>query len=286
MKYFDMTIPNDKFSIDNQPTRVTPRTFDGKEASDGFKLDEIRFTHPATGKVSHERSASIETFGFNGTAILTPSAFNEDSTLDVHDIDDENLEGSLLVLELKKGVAYGEDELKELLIRGGVLTEQGIRNVNPLKLFIVLFKTGLMDQILEITDENGVPDYRKLKEIQEHRPGITHMGARYLSDMDIAKAYAIDNISFETKDGSANGFAATQILMGSTTYFKPLVYHVARTTKAEFECHFKDSSYTYARIGLGNIPAYRPLPGYPVQFKVEDIDLRIRKIRNLDYFRH
>ena len=303
MAYFNMTVPHDRFSIDNQPTIVKPRTFDGKD------LEEICFTNLATNRVSHERSASIETFGFNGTAIVTPSAFDQSITLDVHDIERNLLEdvyssqdvklvvpvcidsnqlcGSLLVLELKTGVAYGPDELRKMLDKKNRLYKDGKAMSTG---YIVLFKTGLMDRILEITDENGIPDENKLKEIQKNRPGITHEGARYLSDLGIAKVYAIDNISFETETGSRNGFLATQSLMNRannfltsqkpTPSFTPLVYHVARTTHPVFEDMLQCSYPHEATIELGNIPGYRPLPGYPVSFRVKipfDFALRCLK---------
>ena len=195
MAYFNMTVPHDRFSIDNQPTKVQGRIFDGKD------LDLIVFVDADTGAISHERSATIELFGFNGTAVLTPCAFNNMLKQDVHDINEDSLEGNLLVLELEKGVAYGHKELKQLLYKKGVVDEEGEKE-GTCKISekqIVLFKTGIMDKVLANAVKDGMVDYGELAKTQEGRPGITAEGARYLSYLNFAKAFAVDNISFETK---------------------------------------------------------------------------------------
>jgi hypothetical protein len=135
------------------------------------------------------------------------------------------------------------------------------------------FDTGLMDKILKTTDKDGIPDFKKLDEIQKDRPGITEDGAEFLKFLDIAKSYAIDNISYETEGGSKNGFKATQLLMNvkpDKRKFTPLVYHVGKTTKPEFLTYqAENKGDIYAAIGLGNPPYMKGLASWPVSFKLK-----------------
>lgn len=123
-----------------------------------------------------------------------------------------------------------------------------------------------MEKILETVDEKGIPCGEQFGMIQRDRPGITADGARFLAGLDIARAYMIDNTSFELP--GTEGYHATQILMNpepAKNAFIPLVYHVANTTSQEFNDLIKTGN-ARARIELGNVPSV-PLPGYPVAVK-------------------
>ena len=272
MKYLNMTVPHDQFTIDGQPSKVTSRVFCGEEKTppaqreDGVILDEIIFRDPNSRMESYESSVSIELFGFNGTTVLTPSAVNLTSSLGIHEIDDEQLEGRLLVIPCTQLFALNQEDLIKSLHSVGVVNANGVKITD--EKYIVLFKTGLMDRVLEYVDEKGVPK-EGFGRTQESRPGMGTGGARYLAELDIAKAYAIDNISFE-HHCQEPGFVATQLLMNPNEdagTFVPLVYHVIGTTTRGFEA-LQDKK-PYVRIELGNIPGYRPLDGHPVAFKMQ-----------------
>ena len=262
-KTLDLTIAPDEFCIDGIPTKVTERVFDGNY----HPLPKILFRDPETRGRSYERSALIKMFGFNGTAVLTPSAVNRRSNLYIQDIQPSSLEGQLLVLDLLPGVGYGVKEMTDLLITNSILGRND-RRVDDKK-YIILFRTGLMDNVLQTVKANGVPDYHQLDSTQENRAGILPDGAVLLTQLHIASAYMIDNISFETNEGSKNGFAATQILMNPNQRkrtFAPLIYHVVKTLSKEFDEIARD--YAHAQITLGNIPRNSPLQGYPVAVKI------------------
>ena len=253
-----LTVPPDKFSIDGVPTTVTPRFFDGR---DGV-LPAIEFVHPGTGTVTREQSAVVESFGFNGTALLTPKAF--DSTcqgLNIDTLDRSRLHGNLLILNLEPGIKYGIAEIRRLLEAQGVSLEP--RDIPE---YIVLFRTRLMEQVLKTTDGMGVPDYSRLAVTQENRPGITAEGARYLQELGLAKAFMIDNISFEVQ--GQKGFHATQLLANpkpEQVEFTPLVYHVGNT---EDERVIDELKGKIARIEIGN-PPKKALSGYSAGVFIE-----------------
>ncbi|PJC37236.1 hypothetical protein CO046_01530 [Candidatus Peregrinibacteria bacterium CG_4_9_14_0_2_um_filter_53_11] len=259
----DLTVPQSEWSIDGVPTTVEPRTFDGKDK----KLIKILFDSITDGSEHPEISASVTTFGFNGTALLTPSAFDRgrrQSNLDT--LDRRRLGGPLLVLDLKEGAQYGSTEMAELL---------RAQDIDPNRRYgvpeyIVLFRTRLMNAVLNTADERGVPDYGRLGEVQRNRPGILPSGARLLAKTGLAQAVMIDNISFEPF-GSDDGFQATQHLMGLEKpnrphIFTPLVYHVNGTEGDDFVETFQ---FAQARIEMGN-PPLAALPGYPVGVFAED----------------
>gem|GEM_PF-3844663 len=255
----NLTIPPDKFSIDSMPTTVEPRYFDGKDAV----LPEIEFENPNTGAKTFERSAMVKNFAFNGTALLTPSAFDgECENLNLDTVDRSKLEGELLILDLEQGVRYGREEIRALLKARGV----DLEGEDPVQKHIVLFRTKLMVEVLGITDENGNPDYDKLGKIQKDRPGITREGAAELHRILNPKAVMIDNISFEAN--GAVGFHATQKLASPNTEtgdFTPLVYHVGGTDPHDFT---EKNQGKEVRIELGN-PPKKQLTGYPVGVHVK-----------------
>ena len=246
----DLAIPSDKFSIDDIPTGLRKRVFDGND----HPLPKVRFVDPETQVPSFERGVSLDMFSFNGTTIAAPSTVNENSNLDVHDIAEDQLDGELLIVEMEEGVAYGEKELRQQLPETGS--------------YIILLKTGLMDEVMEVV-KDGRPDYDRLDEIHKRRPGIAMEGARYLARIGIAKVVAIDHLTFERADGIPKGLMATQVMMNKDEErrtFVPIVYHVHRTTTSEFKELAKGK--IHARIELGNVPAYRPMVNYPVSFTV------------------
>ncbi len=246
----DLAIPSDKFSIDSIPTRLRKRVFSGEDEP----LVQVRFVDPETQVPSFEQGVSLEMFSFNGTTIAAPATVNENSTLDVHDIREDQLEGELLIVEMEEGVAYGEQELRRQLPETGS--------------YIILLKTGLMDEVMQVV-KDGKPDYDRLDEIHKRRPGISMDGARYLARIGIAKVIAIDHLSFERADGIPKGLMATQIMMNRNEElrtFVPIIYHASRTTTPEFAELAKRR--IHARIELGNVPDHRPLPNYPCSFKV------------------
>jgi len=246
----ELANPSDKFSIDSMPTRLRKRVFDGKDDP----LVEVIYIDPDTGVSSYEEGISIEMFAFNGTTIDSPCAANNNSTLDVHDIREDQLEGELLIVEMAEGVSYGEKELREQLPESGS--------------YIILLKTGIMDKAMTVV-KDGSPDYKLLDEIADTRPGINLDGARYLSSLGIAKVIAIDSIAFEQPEGIPDGLRATQVLMDrdeERRTFVPIIYHISRTTTPEFQELAKGR--IHARIELGNVPDHRPLPNYPISFKV------------------
>lgn len=261
-KETNLSIPPNRFSIDGMPTTVTPRYFDGNDKS----LPEIPFTNPTTGKITHEGSAVVTNFCFNGTALLTPSAFDREcreSGLNVDRIDRSKLSGQLLVLDLEPGIQYGREEIRNLLESQGIELDDPD---NPPQQYIVLFRTRLMNAVLGITDEKSTPDYEKLKKVQENRPGLTIEGARELTKSGIAKTIMIDNISFETENHE-KGYKATGILANAnpaTGEFTPLVYHVGHTENPQFAT---DHNGKKVRVELGNPP--QGLWGYPVGVYVE-----------------
>ncbi len=259
----DLTVPQNRFTIDGIPTQVRTRILDGNDAS----LPKIVFKDFNTQKCSYEKAVSIETFAFNGTTLLSPWAVNDRYDLGVQHVKYSQLEGKLLILNFEPGKHYGALEITELLQDRGILNKHG-QKVNADK-YIILCRTGLMDKILEIVDEQGVPDYDKLKKIQKNRTGLKIEGAKLLAKLDIAHAYLIDNISFETLEDSKKGFVSTQLLMNPNEKertFAPLVYHIAKTTKQEFKSLIELKNI-YVRIELGNILDIL-LPGYPVSVKL------------------
>lgn len=249
----NLTVSPDKFSIDGIPTTLKPRIFDGQDPV----LPRIAFEHPHTRATTCEQSAVVENFGFNGTALLTPKAFDgECKGLNIDTIDRSRLNGELLILNLEPGIQYGIAEIRSLLEAQGISLEP--RSVPE---YIVLFSTRLMKQVLETTNETGTPDYSKLSETQKNRPGITPDGARYLQQLGLAKTFMIDNISFEVP--GQQGFHATQLLANprpENGEFTPLVYHIGGTDNENFtaECQGKN-----VRIEIGN-PPKKELTGYPV----------------------
>lgn len=256
----NLTVPPNKFSIDHVPTEVTPRIFDGEDKV--LSGAEISFEHPDTGVITYEKTAEVRQLCFNGTALLTPKAFDGTCEgLNIDTIDRSRLSGELLILNLEPGIQYGIAEIRGLLEGQGISLEP--RSVPE---YVVLFRTKLMSQALETTDDDGKPDYSKLNPTQGNRPGITEEGARYLGQLGLAKTYMIDNISFE-KPGEKL-FHATQLLANpkpETVEFTPLVYHIGNTEGADFveKCQGKR-----VRIELGNPPT-KELPGYPVGVFVE-----------------
>ncbi|HIH05307.1 TPA: hypothetical protein HA281_00970 [Candidatus Woesearchaeota archaeon] len=264
----DLTVPQNEFCLDGIPTEVTIARFDGTHApvEGSPTLDRIVFTDPATQSESTEESALIGTFAFNGTALLTPSAVNEQyrTSLGVRQVTNEQREGKLLVLDLASGTRYSREGITGLLQCAGILDCHCQKTAA--QRYILLFRTGLMGKILETVDEKGVPDGEQFGMVQRDRPGITADGARFLAGLDIAKAYMIDNTSFELP--GTKGYLATQILMNpepAKNAFVPLVYHVTNTTSQEFDDVIKTGK-ARARIEVGNVPSV-PLPGYPVAVK-------------------
>ncbi|MCF7830762.1 cyclase family protein, partial [Candidatus Gracilibacteria bacterium] len=254
----NLTVSPDEFSIDHVPTIVTPRFFDGKETNRPDALTEIPFTNPETGEASHEQSADIKIFGFNGTALLTPKAFdNNCGKLNLDTVDRTKLRGPLLILDLIKDVQYGVEEILELLKNQEVSSVEG---------HIILFRTKLMEEVLKITDKRGFPDYERLTLIQKNRPGLTPEGALALQKNGRANAIMIDNISFESNE--TEGFHATQNLSKpepDTGEFTPLIYHVTGTSADDFvEKHNRKNT----RIEIGN-PPKKQLSGHPVGVFVE-----------------
>lgn len=250
----NLTIAPDQFSIDSMPTTVEPRFFDGKDA----ELSQIEFENPNTGAKTFERSAVVRNFGFNGTALLTPSAFDgECGNLNLDTVDRSKLEGKILILDLEQGVQYGREEVRALLETQGI----DLEDHDFVERRIVLFRTKLMAAVLDVTDEKGNPDYDKLAKVQENRPGITREGAAELHRILNPKAVMIDNISFEVN--GAAGFHATQELASpnpQTGEFTPLVYHVGATDAPDFT---EKNQGRKVRIEVGN-PPKKQLTGYPV----------------------
>lgn len=248
----NFTVSPDQFSIDSMPTTVAPRTFDEQDPD----LPEIIFEHPETGDKTHERSALVTNFCFNGTALLTPSAFDSKcSDLNVDTIDRTKLQGDLLILDLEPGIQYGRAEIRSLLDKAGIDLDRTVSE------HIVLFRTRLMDAVLETTDEKGNPDYDRLAEVQKDRPGITPDGARELHETLRPRAIMVDNISFEPN--GTNGFHATQELAApnpATGEFTPLVYHIGNTDTSNFK---ERCDKEKVHIELGNPPRQK-LTGYPV----------------------
>ncbi|MFH0821079.1 MAG: cyclase family protein [Candidatus Peregrinibacteria bacterium] len=249
----NLTIPPNRFSIDGMPTEVELRLFDGQDRV----LPRIMFANLETGNDMPERSAIVHTFAFNGTTLLTPSAWDEQRpNLNIDTLDRTRLRGRLLVLDLVKGVQYGREEIKRLL--DGERMLEGCRSE-----VIVLLRTQLMDRVLSITDATGVPDYEKLAGIQEDRPGLTPDGAVVLQEIE-PKVVMIDNISFEPSRRDP-GFHATQRLAAPNgKKFTPLVYHVGNTGNCDFKERHNGKP---VRIELGNPP--EGLLGYPVGVFVE-----------------
>lgn len=254
----NLTVSPDKFSIDGVPTTVKPRIFDGQD----HVLPRIAFENPNTGVTTCEQSAVVTNFGFNGTALLTPKAFDgECKRLNIDTIDRSRLNGELLILDLESGVQYGIAEIRNLLETQGISLE-----THSVPEYIVLFRTRLMKQVLETTDETGTPDYPKLSKTQKNRPGITPDGAIYLQQLGLAKTFMVDNISFEVP--GQQGFHATQLLANPKPDegdFTPLVYHVGGTDNENFtaECQGRN-----VRIEIGN-PPKKELSGYSAGVFVE-----------------
>jgi len=254
----NLTVSPDQFSIDGIPPTVEPRVFDGKDPV----LPKIIFNNLNTNLPTPEQSAIVSNFCFNGTALLTPKAFDSRcKNLSIDTVDRSKLSGKLLILDLEPGIRYGIYEIRHLLEIQGIKLEH--RSVPE---YIVLFRTKLMNQVLGTTNKNGVPDDSKLDETQKNRPGITPEGARFLRQLGLAKTFMIDNISFEVP--GQKGFYATQLLANpntETSNFTPLVYHVGNTENDRFA---KDHQGKNARIEIGN-PPKKELPGYPVGVFVE-----------------
>ena len=242
----NLTVPPNKFSIDSVPTKVEWHVFDGCDSV----LPKIEFVNPDTGESTDERSALVHIFAFNGTALLTPSAWDKEChNLKIDNIDRGRLDGSLLVLDLDIGVTYGREEIQRLLC------DEPRKNIEE---NIVLLRTKLMQRVLATADERGVPDYDALAETQKNRPGLTPDGAMELQEIK-PRAIMIDNISFEPNNGIP-GFHATQRLAHPKgSEFTPLIYHVGNTGDSDFKNKYNGKS---VRIELGNPP--ENLSGYPV----------------------
>ena len=163
------------------------------------------------------------------------------------------LSGKLLILDLAEGIQYDRKEIGRLLASAPKGT---------IKHSILLLRTKFMQKVLGVTDQGGVPNYKKLAAIQQGRPGLTPDGAAALHDLE-PNAIMIDNISFEPL--GANGFHATQRLASPIgDKFTPLVYRVGHTEDDDFTTKYNGNS---VRIELGNPP--EGLTGYPVGVYVE-----------------
>jgi hypothetical protein len=136
----NLTVAPDEFSIDNMPPTVELRIFDGHDPD----LPRIPFRHPLTGIESSERSALVTNFCFNGTALLTPSAFDDTcGDLNVDTIDRSRLTGDLLILDLEPGVKYDENALTSLIQEAKITPP-----ISEAARYIVLFRTRLMARVL------------------------------------------------------------------------------------------------------------------------------------------
>ncbi len=257
----NLTIPPNVFSMDSVPTKVSPRFFDGNDRV--LRLPKICFVNPNTGEETYERSALISSFAFNGTAMLTPSAFDKTcGDLNMDTVPRSKLQGELLVLDLEQGVQYGRKEMETLLKKIGIETDSE-RSIEDC---IVLCRTKLMKDVLEITDDKGNPDYDQLPKSQKNRPGFLPEGAEFLHKIVKPKVIMIDGISFEPP--GVSGFSATQALANinkETGDFTPLVYHVGNTDNPNFTEEWNGQN---VQIEAGNIPQER-LTGHPVAVYLE-----------------
>jgi len=254
--HVDLTIPMNKFSVDGINTVVLTKTFDGKDINLG-SLEEplaLEFKNPNNNEISFETSNLITNFGFNGTALLTPSAFFN-SNLNVNSIKSTDLESELLLLNISKLKDCNATALKELIEKS---------NVDTTKKYIIVFYTGYMSK-LENNYTSGNPDSDFWAE-QSNRPYLTIDAVEYLNELNIAKAYIIDNVSFEASTGMANNFPVTSLLVNhneDTKDFTPLIYHII-IDKQNLEYIQVNRDKIKIRIELGNVPTGN-ISGYSVK---------------------
>ena len=248
----DLTMRQNELTIDGIPTELKLRSFtkDDIGAEILFKQED--------GTMLPEKSMQMNTFMFNGTTMLTPSAISN-STLGVLDVENKwRLNKSCYFVKLKSRDYTKKDMIIEFgkqKITSDALIKR--REDKP----ILFFVTGFMNKAGTTIGEGGVvnKDIFSIK-----RAGITVEAAEYISGLDAFGAIVIDSISFEPEDGGANnGFETTRALMNineGNRLFTPLIYH-AKTPNQE-------SNYVDCSIRLGNVPS-GIIPSFPVSIKVK-----------------
>jgi hypothetical protein len=248
----DLTMRQNEFSIDNLPTELRSRYFtkDDMGVEILFKQDDEA--------LMPEKSMSMNTFLFNGTTMLTPSAISN-STLGILDVENKwRLNKSCYFVKLKERDYTEKDMIiefrKQKIAKDTLITKQENKPI----LFLI---TGFMNKAKSSIKNDGTVD-DSIFSIK--RPGLTVEAAKYISKLDIFGAIVIDSISFEPKEGSVNnGFETTRALMNineGSRSFTPLIYH-AKTPNME-------ANYSDCSIRLGNVP-YGIIPGFPVSIKVK-----------------
>jgi len=253
----NLTIPMNEFSVDGITTNIITKTFDGKDINLGSDKDplSLKFKNPLTNELTCERSNLITNFGFNGTALLTPSAFFN-SELNINSLPD-SLNGELLFIDISSVVEcdreYIEKKLKKL-------------NVDFSKKYMILFYTGFMDK-LKVDYSTGVPN-KLFWDAQSDRPYLTLSAVEYLNEIDISKGYLIDNVSFEANSGLTFNFPVTSLLINhneKTKVFTPLIYH---TIVSKEECEYLKNTVKEIYIEIGNVPSGN-ISGYSVKVLVK-----------------
>jgi uncharacterized protein YajQ (UPF0234 family) len=243
----DLTVPQGGFCIDGIPPKIEKYLLNGKNGN-----PEVICKNPS-GKETYELVVEIIAPSFNGTSIVTLSAFDPDyEDLNLDKIPKEKLrKATLVILDLEENKEYGEKEIQNLV-------SESKYDLNYIKECVVFFRTKLMSKVLETVDENGIPNYEELEKNQKNRPSISVEGAKEIHKLIKGiKGFVVDNISMESVD--RKGLAATQALMNAhkdedgncSSSF--IVYN----TKTPI-----DEDNVEITIEIGNQP--RGLPGCPV----------------------
>lgn len=248
----DLTIRQDEFSIDGFKTTCKIRHFTREDLG-----VEILFKQ-RNGKMIPEKSMTMESFLFNGTTVLTPSAISN-STLGINEVGWSwriNKNCYFISLEPRD---YGVDDIKKIFKENKVSRDKLINKDENKP--ILFFITGFMNRAEKYIGKSGIPD----KEIFSiPRAGLQKEAAEYISSLNMFGGIIIDSISFEPNEpGNSVGYETTSILMNineSKRNYTPLVYH-AKTPNHDRKHH--DCS-----IRIGNVPS-GVVPGYPVSILIK-----------------
>jgi len=242
----NLTVSQCDFCIDGISPKIEEHLLNGENGN-----PKVICRNPS-GKETFELVANTIAPSFNGTSIVTPSAFDPDhKDLNLDKIPKEKLKGRIVILDLEENKEYGKKEMQKLV-------SDSKYDLNDIEGCVIFFRTKLMSKVLETADENGIPNYEKLEETQNNRPSISAEGAREIHKLIKGiKGFVIDNISIE-KAGK-EGLVATQALMNvhkdedGNDSFSYIVYNAETPS---------DEDNDEITIEIGNQP--RGLPGCPV----------------------